>query len=326
MTLLESLQKPFKANVTKTSSILIVGTVAFDSIETPFGKAERIIGGTGAYISLSASYFIDRINLVSVVGGDFPKDHFTMLNTRGVKTEGVQIKENEKSFFWKGSYHLDMNTRDTLVTELNVLADFDPIIPESYQDCDFLMLGNLTPTIQKNVINRIHKRPKLIVLDTMNFWMQHTPKELLEVLTMVDVLVINDAEARELSHEYSLVKAAKKILELGPKYLIIKKGEHGALLFHDKNVFFAPALPLEEVFDPTGAGDSFAGGFIGHLAKTNDISFDNMKRAVIYGSAMASFCVEKFGTDRLVELTQQDVEERVNDFVDLVQFDISLVD
>ncbi len=326
MTLLESLQKPFKSTTHKTSSILIVGTVAFDSIETPFGKAERIIGGTGAYISLSASYFIDRINLVSVVGGDFPKDHFTMLNGRGVKTEGVQIKENEKSFFWQGVYHLDMNTRDTLVTELNVLADFDPVIPDSYQDCDFLMLGNLTPTIQKNVINRIHKRPKLIVLDTMNFWMQNTPKELLEVLTMVDVLVINDAEARELSHEYSLVKAAKKILELGPKYLIIKKGEHGALLFHDKNVFFAPALPLEEVFDPTGAGDSFAGGFIGHLAKTNDISFDNMKRAVIYGSAMASFCVEKFGTDRLIELTQAEVEERVNDFVDLVQFDISLVD
>lgn len=326
MTLLESLQKTFQPSPQKTSSIIIVGTVAFDSIETPFGKAERIIGGTGAYISIASSYFTKNINLVSVVGGDFPKEHLKMLNGRGVKTEGVQIRENEKSFFWQGKYHLDMNTRDTLVTELNVLATFDPVIPESYQDCDFLMLGNLTPSIQISVINQLPNRPKLIVLDTMNFWMQNTPKELMQVLTMIDVLVINDAEARELSHEYSLVKAAKKILELGPKYLIIKKGEHGALLFHESNVFFAPALPLEEVFDPTGAGDSFAGGFIGYLAKTNDISYDNMKRAVIYGSAMASFCVEKFGTDRLVELTEEDIEERVNDFVDLVQFDIALVD
>lgn len=326
MTLLESLQKTFQPAPSKTSSIIIVGTVAFDSIETPFGKAERIIGGTGAYISIASSYFTKNINLVSVVGGDFPKEHLMMLNERGVKTEGVQIKENEKSFFWKGLYHLDMNTRETLVTELNVLATFDPVIPESYQDCDFLMLGNLTPTIQISVINQLPNRPKLIVLDTMNYWMQHTPKELMQVLTMIDVLVINDAEARELSHEYSLVKGAKKILEMGPKYLIIKKGEHGALLFHENNVFFAPALPLEEVFDPTGAGDSFAGGFIGYLAKTNDISYDNMKRAVIYGSAMASFCVEKFGTERLVELTEEDIEERVNDFVDLVQFDIALVD
>ena len=326
MSLLESLQKTLKPPPHKTSSIIIVGTVAFDSIETPFGKAERIMGGTGAYISLASSYFTKNIYLVSVVGGDFPKAYLAMLNERGVNTEGVQIKENEKSFFWKGMYHLDMNTRDTLVTELNVLATFEPVIPDSYQDCDFLMLGNLTPDIQISVINQLRNRPKLIVLDTMNFWMQHTPNELAKVLTMIDVLVINDAEARELSHEYSLVKAAKKILQLGPKYLIIKKGEHGALLFHESNVFFAPALPLEEVFDPTGAGDSFAGGFIGYLAKTNDISYDNMKRAVIYGSALASFCVEKFGTERLTELTEEDIEERVNDFVDLVQFDIALVD
>ncbi|HYV91129.1 MAG TPA: PfkB family carbohydrate kinase [Chitinophagales bacterium] len=326
MSLFETLQRQFQSTPQKNSSIIIVGTVAFDSIETPFGKAERIVGGTGAYISIASAYFTKNINLVSVVGGDFPKEYFTMLNERGVKTEGVQIKENEKTFFWQGKYHLDMNMRDTLVTELNVLATFDPVIPESYQDCDFLMLGNLTPTIQISVINQLRQRPKLIVLDTMNFWMQHTLKELMRVLTMIDVLVINDAEARQLSNEYSLVKAAKKILTLGPKYLIIKKGEHGALLFHESNVFFAPALPLEEVFDPTGAGDAFAGGFIGYLAKTNDISYDNMKRAVIYGSAMASFCVEKFGTDRLVELTEEDVEERVNDFVDLVQFDIALVD
>ncbi|MEO5674604.1 MAG: PfkB family carbohydrate kinase [Chitinophagales bacterium] len=326
MTLLESIQKTFQSSPVKSSSIVIVGTLAFDSIETPFGKAERIVGGTGAYISVASSYFTKNISLVSVVGGDFPKEHLAMLNGRGVKTEGVQIRENEKSFFWKGLYHLDMNLRDTLATELNVLATFNPVIPDSYQDCDFLMLGNLTPDIQISVINQLHNRPKLIVLDTMNFWMQQTPTELAHVLTMIDVLVINDAEAREISHEYSLVKAAKKILQMGPKYLIIKKGEHGALLFHENNVFFAPALPLEEVFDPTGAGDSFAGGFIGYLAKTNDISYENMKRAVIYGSAMASFCVEKFGIDRLVELSEEDIEERVNDFVDLVQFDIALVD
>jgi sugar/nucleoside kinase (ribokinase family) len=326
MSLLETIQRSFQPSESETSSIVVVGTVAFDSIETPFGKAERIIGGTGAYISIVASYFTKNINLVSVVGGDFPKSQVKMLNDRGVNTEGVQIRENEKSFFWQGKYHLDMNTRDTLVTDLNVLATFDPVLPDGYKTGDFLMLGNLTPSIQISVIQRMKKRPKLIVMDTMNFWMKHTPKELAEVFTMVDVLVINDAEARELTHEYSLVKAAKKILKMGPSYLIIKKGEHGALLFHENNVFFAPALPLEEVFDPTGAGDSFAGGFIGYLAKTNDISYDNMKRAVIYGSAMASFCVEKFGTERLTELTEDDIEERVNDFVDLVQFDIALVD
>jgi sugar/nucleoside kinase (ribokinase family) len=326
MSLLETIQRSFQPSESETSSIVVVGTVAFDSIETPFGKAERIIGGTGAYISIVASYFTKNINLVSVVGGDFPKSQLKMLNDRGVNTEGVQIRENEKSFFWQGKYHLDMNTRDTLVTDLNVLATFDPVLPDGYKTGDFLMLGNLTPSIQISVIQRMKKRPKLIVMDTMNFWMKHTPKELAEVFAMVNVLVINDAEARELTHEYSLVKAAKKILQMGPSYLIIKKGEHGALLFHENNVFFAPALPLEEVFDPTGAGDSFAGGFIGYLAKTNDVSYDNMKRAVIYGSAMASFCVEKFGTERLTELNEDDIEERVNDFVDLVQFDIALVD
>ncbi len=326
MTLLESLQKTFQPSHPKTSSMVVVGTMAFDSIETPFGKSDNIIGGAATYISLAASYFIKNIRLVSVIGGDFPKEQISLMNHRGIHTDGVQVKENEKSFFWKGSYHLDMNTRDTLVTELNVLATFDPIFPESYQECEFLMLGNLTPTIQKSVIERLRTRPKLIVLDTMNFWIEHTPNELAQVLKMIDVLTINDAEARELSGEYSLVKAAKNILERGPKYLIIKKGEHGALLFHDNNVFFAPALPLEEVFDPTGAGDAFAGGFVGYLAQTNDISYDNMKRAIIYGSTMASFCVEKFGTERLINITQEDIEERVQDFVDLVQFDIALVD
>lgn len=326
MSILDSIQKTFQPQVPKTSSIVVVGTVAFDSIETPFGKSDRIIGGAATYISLAASYFNKNINLISVVGGDFPKEQILLMNARGVKTEGLQIIEDEKSFFWKGSYHLDMNTRDTLITDLNVLAAFDPRVPDSYQDCDYLMLGNLTPTIQTTVISRLRHRPKLIVLDTMNFWMEHTPKELAVALEMIDVLTINDAEARELSGEYSLVKAAKKILERGPRYLIIKKGEHGALLFHENNVFFAPALPLEEVFDPTGAGDAFAGGFIGYLAQTDDISYENMKRAIIYGSTMASFCVEKFGTERLVSITEDDIEERVQDFVDLVQFDISLVE
>jgi sugar/nucleoside kinase (ribokinase family) len=254
------------------------------------------------------------------VGDDFPLQQIALFNEKGIHTEGLQIRKNEKSFFWSGVYHLDMNTRDTLSTELNVLADFDPIIPESYQNSDFILLGNLTPTIQINTLKRLRTRPRLTVLDTMNFWISNTPKELHEVLGMIDVLT------RELSGEYSLVKAAKKILELGPKYLIIKKGEHGALLFHESNVFFAPALPLEDVFDPTGAGDTFAGGFIGYLAQTNDISYDNMKRAIIYGSAMASFCVEKFGTERLNELSMEEIEDRIQDFVDLVQFDIALVD
>jgi sugar/nucleoside kinase (ribokinase family) len=306
-------------------SLLVVGTVAFDAIETPFGKTDKIVGGAATYACLAASYFTKKINLVSVIGDDFPKETIDLFHKKNINTEGLQIKKGEKTFFWSGKYHNDMNTRDTLATELNVLSSFDPIIPDSAQDCEFLMLGNLMPQVQKSVIERLWTRPKLIVLDTMNFWMDIAWKELHETLKMIDVLTINDAEARQLSGEYSLVKAAQKILQLGPKYLIIKKGEHGALLFNEDQVFFAPALPLEDVFDPTGAGDTFAGGFIGHLAATKDISFDNLKRAIIFGSAMASFCVEKFGTERLVDLTQEEVNERVQEFIDLVQFDISLV-
>lgn len=305
-------------------SLLVVGTVAFDAIETPFGKTDKIIGGAATYISLAASYFTDKINLVSVVGDDFPQESIAMMKKHGVNTDGLQIKKGEKSFFWAGKYHNDMNTRDTLVTDLNVLADFNPIVPDAYKKCDFLMLGNLTPSIQQQVIKQLPKRPKLIVLDTMNFWMSVALKELTETLKMVDVLTINDEEARILSKEYSLVKAAKKILAMGPKILIIKKGEHGALLFNKKEVFYAPALPLENVFDPTGAGDSFAGGFIGYLAKTKDISFDNMKRAIIFGSAMASFCVEKFGTEKLIGLRKKEVQKRVQEFVTLVQCEIEL--
>ena len=306
-------------------SLVVVGTVAFDAIESPFGKTDKIIGGAATYIALSASYFTKDINVVSVVGDDFPASVLKDLNTRGINTEGVQVKQGEKTFFWSGKYHNDLNIRDTLATELNVLAGFDPILPQSYTNADFLMLGNLTPMIQQQVIKRMAKRPKLIVMDTMNFWMDVALDDLKETLKMVDVLTINDAEARQLSGEYSLVKAAQKVLTMGPKYLIIKKGEHGALLFHEKEVFYAPALPLEEVFDPTGAGDTFAGGFIGYLAKTRDISFENMKRAVIFGSAMASFCVEKFGTARIEALKQDEVQERVQEFIDLVQFDIELV-
>lgn len=305
-------------------SLLVVGSVAFDAIETPFGKTDKIIGGAATYISLSASYFTKKTNLVAVVGGDFPKTDIELLQKHGVNTEGLQIKEGEKSFFWSGKYHNDMNTRDTLVTELNVLGTFDPVIPESYQNTDYLMLGNLAPSVQSTVIKRLRKRPKLVVMDTMNFWMEIAWDDLMKTISMVDVLSINDEEARQLSKEYSLVKAAKKIMAMGPKVLIIKKGEHGALLFNDKQVFFAPALPLEEVFDPTGAGDTFAGGFIGYLAKTGDISFENMKRALIYGSAMASFCVEKFGTESLIDLSANALEERVQDFVDLVQFEVNL--
>ncbi|MBU6205415.1 MAG: bifunctional hydroxymethylpyrimidine kinase/phosphomethylpyrimidine kinase [Bacteroidetes bacterium] len=308
------------------SSITVVGTVAFDAIETPFGKTEKIIGGAATYISLAASYFARNINLVSVVGGDFPKQQIALMQNKGINVDGLQVLEQEKTFFWSGKYHLDMNTRDTLATELNVLSSFNPQLPESYRNPEFLMLGNLVPAVQLSVVKQMQKRPKLIVMDTMNFWMENARKDLDEVLKLVDVLTINDSEARELSNEYSLVKAAKKILAMGPKYLVIKKGEHGALLFNNKNVFFAPALPLEDVFDPTGAGDSFAGGFIGYLASTDDISFDNMKRAIIYGSAMASFCVEKFGTERIVNLSHSEIEERIQDFIDLVQFDISLVD
>ncbi len=305
-------------------SLLSIGTVAFDTIETPFGKAERVIGGSCSYIALAASYFTPKVNIVAVVGDDFPEEKIQVMNQHGINTEGLQIKEGEKSFFWAGKYHMDLNSRDTLTTELNVLADFDPIIPESYQDCAYLMLGNLTPQVQQTVINRLKKRPKLILMDTMNFWMEVAMDDLKATIKMVDVLSINDEEARQLSGEHSIVKAAKVIMEMGPKFLIIKKGEHGALLFHKGEVFFAPALPLEDVFDPTGAGDSFAGGFIGYLAKTNDISFESMKRAVIYGSAMASFCVEKFGPEALMNLTQAKIENRVQEFIDLVQFEIVL--
>ena len=306
-------------------SLITVGTMAFDAIETPFGKTDKIVGGAASYIALASSYFTKEINLVSVVGDDFPQDFMNTLKGQGVNLDGLQIKQGEKSFFWSGRYHNDMNSRDTLDTQLNVLGTFDPIVPESYKNCEFLMLGNLMPSVQQKVLSQLPKRPKLIVLDTMNFWMDIAMPELLETLKGIDVLTINDSEARQLSGEYSLVKAAQKILAMGPKALVIKKGEHGALLFNKEEVFFAPALPLEDVFDPTGAGDSFAGGFIGYLAKTKDISFENMKRAIIFGSAMASFTVEKFGTERLIGLSQDDVSERVQEFVDLVQFDISLV-
>jgi sugar/nucleoside kinase (ribokinase family) len=305
-------------------SVLVVGTVAFDAIETPFGKTDKIVGGAATYICLSASFFTKNINLVSVVGEDFPNEAIQMLKNKSVDTKGLQIKKGEKTFFWSGKYHNDMNTRDTLDTQLNVLENFDPIVPEDFQESEFLMLGNLMPSVQKKVLAQIKRRPKLVVLDTMNFWMDLFMDDLKEALKEVDVLTINDEEARQLSGEYSLVKAAKIILKMGPKYLIIKKGEHGALLFNNNEVFFAPALPLEEVFDPTGAGDSFAGGFIGYLAKTNDISFENMKRAVINGSAMASFCVEKFGTQKLTEINKDDVDVRINEFVKLVRFDIPL--
>jgi len=305
-------------------SILIVGTVAFDAIETPFGKTDKIVGGAATYISLSASFFSKNLNLVSVVGDDFPQEAIHTLQKHNVDTKGLQIKEGEKTFFWSGKYHNDMNTRDTIETQLNVLETFDPVVPEEYQEADYLMLGNLIPSVQKRVLEQMKKRPKLIVLDTMNFWMDHFLDDLKEALKEVDVLTINDEEARQLSGEYSLVKAANVIQEMGPKYLVIKKGEHGALLFNKDEVFFAPALPLEEVFDPTGAGDCFAGGFIGYLEKTDDTSFENMKRAVIHGSAMASFSVEKFGTERVVSLTNKEVENRLRTFINLTKFDIRL--
>ena len=311
-------------NKNKRMSLIVVGSMAFDDIETPFGKSDKIVGGAATYIAWCASNFTD-VKQISVVGGDFPQEELDALTARNVSLEGVEIKKDEKSFFWAGSYHSDMNTRDTLVTDLNVLADFKPVVPESYQGCEFLMLGNLAPAVQISVIDQLKQRPKLIVLDTMNFWMNVAMEDLKAVLQKIDVLLVNDSEARELSGEYSLVKAAAAILKMGPKYLIIKKGEHGALLFYDGKVFFAPALPLEDVFDPTGAGDTFAGGFVGHLAKTKDISFENMKTAIIVGSAMASFCVEKFGTQRLREITKEDIDARLNEFVQLVNFDIDLV-
>ena len=300
--------------------IVSVGTVAFDAIETPFGKTDKIVGGACTYISLSAAYFNDSPNLISVVGEDFPKETIDLFKKRGINTEGLQIKEGEKTFFWSGKYHQDMNTRDTIDTQLNVLESFDPIVPNSYQDCDILMLGNLTPSVQMKVIQQIETRPKLIVLDTMNFWMEIAMDDLKEVIKQIDVLTINDEEARLLSGEHSLRKAAKIILQMGPKYLIIKKGEHGALLFGDNNIFYAPALPLEEVFDPTGAGDTFAGGFVGYLSTCDSINWEAMKKAIIVGSAMASFTVEKFGIERLVALDENQIEERINEFKNLVSF------
>jgi sugar/nucleoside kinase (ribokinase family) len=306
-------------------SLITVGTMAFDAIETPFGKVDKIVGGSATYVAYAASNFVNDVKQISIIGYDFPTEELEELKSRGVKVDGVEMITDKKSFFWSGKYHTDMNTRDTLVTDLNVLADFNPIVPESYQGAEFLMLGNLMPKLQMSVINQMKVRPKLIVMDTMNFWMDIALDDLKEVLTKVDVLLVNDGEARQLSNEFSFVKAAKKIMAMGPKFLIIKKGEHGALLFHENHVFYAPALPLEEVFDPTGAGDTFAGGFIGHLAKTKDISFENMKTAIIVGSAMASYCVEKFGPERLKEVNKADIQSRVDEFVQLVSFDIDLV-
>jgi len=305
-------------------SLLVVGTVAFDTVHTPFGSAERILGGAGTYASLSASYFGVQSRIVSVVGGDFPQKHLDLLLNRNVDLEGLEIVKGEKSFFWEGEYHNDMNSRTTIATDVNVFEKFEANIPDSYKESDYLLLGNLHPAIQNSVLEQMTVRPKLVVMDTMNFWMDTAWDVLIETIKKVDVLSINDEEARQLSGEYSLVKAARAILAMGPKFLIIKKGEHGALLFNNEDVFFAPALPLEDVFDPTGAGDTFAGGFLGYISKTDDISFDNMKRAVIYGSAMASFTVEKFGTDRLIDLSDEEVSERLQQFLNLTKFDIQL--
>lgn len=301
-------------------SLLAVGTVAFDDIETPFGHAEKVVGGAATYITLAASYFTKKLQLVSVIGDDFPAETLDFMRSRGIDLDGLQMRQGEKSFFWAGRYHHNMNDRDTLDTQLNVLATFDPVLPESYKNTEYLMLGNLTPDVQMRVLEQMHQRPKLVALDTMNFWMNVALERLLEVLKKIDILTINDEEARQLSGELSLVKAARKIHEMGPKYLVIKKGEHGALLFEGDQIFFAPALPLAEVTDPTGAGDTFAGGFMGYLASTDDISFDNMKRALIYGSAMASFCVEKFSIERLKSLSIEEIKERVAQFARLVHF------
>ena len=303
-------------------SLLIVGTLAFDALETPFGKVDRIIGGSGTYAALAASNFTQPTNLISIVGGDFPEEEMNDLKARGVKFDGVDVMADEKSFFWSGRYHMDMNTRDTLVTDLNVLAKFDPKIPDSYQGSEYVMLGNLMPTVQISVLEQLKSKPKLVIMDTMNFWMDIAMDDLQKVLGMVDLLMVNDSEARQLSGEYSLVKAARKIQSMGPKYVIIKKGEHGALLFHGDKIFSAPALPLEDVFDPTGAGDSFAGGFIGYLARVDSTSFESMKAAIIMGSAIASFCVEKFGPERLKEISAADIESRVNEFIALSNFDV----
>ena len=306
------------------NKLLIVGTVAFDAIETPFGKTDKILGGAGTFIGLSASHFNVKSAIVSVVGDDFPQEYLDMLSSRNIDISGIEIVKGGKTFFWSGKYHNDLNSRDTLVTELNVLADFNPIVPADFKNADVVMLGNLHPMVQNSVLDQLTAKPKLIVLDTMNFWMDCALPELLSVIKRVDVITINDEEARQLSGEYSLVKAAAKIHTLGPKYVVIKKGEHGALLFHNKEVFFAPALPLEEVFDPTGAGDTFAGGFAGYIAQSENISFENMKNAIIQGSNLASFCVERFGTERMVSLKPEEVKDRLKQFKALTSFDIEL--
>jgi len=306
------------------SKLVIVGTVAFDAIETPFGKTDKILGGAATFIGLSASQFNVDSAIVSVVGGDFPQEYLDLLSEKNIDISGIEIIKDGKTFFWSGRYHNDMNSRDTLATELNVLADFNPVVPQDYKDAEIVMLGNLHPIVQSSVLDQMTKKPKLAILDTMNFWMDSALEDLHNVIKRVDVITINDEEARQLTGEYSLVVAARKIHEMGPKYVVIKKGEHGALLFHDDSVFYAPALPLEEVFDPTGAGDTFAGGFAGYLAKTGDVSFENMKNAVIYGSTLASFCVEKFGTERMENLPKKEVHQRLQQFKDLTQFDIEL--
>ncbi len=313
--------------MTMNNDILVIGSVAFDAIETPFGKTDKIIGGAATYISVSASYLnkSGKTHLVGVVGEDFPQSGLDMFARKGIDTKGLEIKKGEKTFFWSGKYHNDMNSRDTLVTELNVLGDFNPVLPEEYKDCPYVMLGNLEPKVQRSVIEQMGDRPKLIVMDTMDFWINSAREELEKTLKLVDVLSINDEEARQLSGEYSLVKASKKILKMGPSVVVIKKGEHGALLFNDKQVYFAPALPLEDVFDPTGAGDTFAGGFIGYLAQVGETSFDEMKKAILYGSALASFCVEKFGLERLEDLETADISQRLREFIDLVQIDMEFV-
>ncbi len=304
--------------------LLIVGTVAFDAIETPFGKTDKILGGAATFIGLAAAQFKLESAIVSIVGDDFPQSYLDLLKNKGIDISGIEIVKNGKTFFWKGKYHNDLNSRDTLITDLNVLADFDPKVPSNFKDADVLMLGNLHPSVQLSVIQQMEEKPKLIALDTMNFWMNNTMPELKEVIRHTDVITINDEEARQLTNEYSLVKAAQKIQAMGPKYVVIKKGEHGALLFHDDEVFFAPALPLEEVFDPTGAGDTFAGGFVGYIAETENISFNNLRNAVIHGSNLASFCVEKFGTERMLQLTKEEVDRRLDQFKQLTQFDIEL--
>jgi sugar/nucleoside kinase (ribokinase family) len=306
------------------SKLLAVGTVAFDAIETPFGKTDKILGGSGTFVGLAASQFGVETGVVSVVGGDFPASYLEMMNSKGINTAGIEVIKEGKTFFWSGKYHNDMNSRDTLITELNVLETFTPVVPEKFRDAGIVMLGNLHPLTQASVLDQMRERPKLVVLDTMNFWMDIALDDLHAVLKKVDVVTINDEEARQLSGEYSLVNAAKKIHSMGPKYVVIKKGEHGALLFNEGNMFSAPALPLAEVFDPTGAGDTFAGGFCGYLAKTEDISFENMKNGIIYGSNLASFCVEKFGTERMQELTEKEIKSRLQAFKDLTQFDIKL--